>query len=199
MGIGAIFLGSIMSNVEQAKYVVIKSVGNLEIRDYEPQIVAEVQINGEREEAINQGFNLLAGYIFGDNKANKKVQMTAPVTQQQSEKIAMTAPVTQQRGDSGIWTVCFVMPRGYSMETLPVPKNDMVKLKEASTKRFAVIRFSGTANQKLLAQQLNKLELFVMQHDLKPIANPTYAFFNPPWTLPFLRRNEVMIEIRNPG
>ena len=192
---GAAAWGPIVSNVEQAQYDVVEAHGAIEIRDYPTMIVAEAEVKGEREVAINQGFRMIADYIFGNNIASEKVAMTAPVTQQASEKIAMTAPVTQQGSDSGNWKVHFVMPSAYTMDKLPKPKNEAVKLKEIPAKRYAVIRFSGMGNSKRLEQEQASLEAFIAEKHLKPLAAAIFAFFNPPWTLPFLRRNEVMIEI----
>lgn len=195
--VGVVAWGPIVSNsVEQAKYDVTTSAGNIEIRDYAPHIVAEVEVLGEREASINQGFRLIADYIFGNNTASAKVAMTAPVIQQASEKVAMTAPVTQQ-GSGNAWKVRFVMPARYNMNTLPKPNNDAVKLHEVSGTRFAVIRFSGIAGEESLKSQTDKLNQFITAKKLVAISPATFAFFNPPWTLPFLRRNEVMIEIAN--
>ncbi len=194
--IGATLWGPIVSNVEQAKYTVLETHGSIEIRDYDPMIVAEVEVSGEREAAIQEGFRMIADYIFGNNIAAKKVAMTAPVIQQASEKISMTAPVTQQI-DGSHWKVSFVMPGSYTLATLPKPKNDAVKLKEIGNKRFAAIRFSGTGSEENLQKHTRALEQFLEERQLKAISGPTYAFFNPPWTLPLLRRNEVMIEIKS--
>lgn len=191
--------GPIVSNVEQAKYTVVESDGAIEIRDYAPMIIAEVEVSGDRTNAIRNGFRIIADYIFGNNIASQKVAMTAPVSQQMSEKIAMTAPVAQQGTASGQWKVHFVMPSAYKIDTLPKPRNKAVKLKEISGKRFAVIRFSGLASQEKLDKEQKNLERFITQHALTPIGQPTYAFYNPPWTLPFFRRNEVMIEIQKPN
>lgn len=189
--------GPIVSNVEQAKYTVAEQHGAIEIRDYAPMIVAEVEVSGERKVAINQGFRMIADYIFGNNTSSKKVAMTAPVVAQQaSEKIAMTAPVIQQKSDTGNWKVHFVMPSAYTMDTLPKPNNEAVKLIEIPAKRYAAIRFSGIGSSKRLEQKTAILEAFLKEKHLEPLAPPTYAFFNPPWTLPFLRRNEVVIEIK---
>lgn len=191
---GAATWGPIVSNVEQAKYEVVESHGSIEIRDYAPMIVAEVEVSGEREPAIQQGFRMIADYIFGNNISAQKVAMTAPVIQQPSEKIAMTAPVIQQ-GDGASWHVRFVMPSSYTLATLPKPKNDAVKLKEIKSNRFAAIRFSGMGSEESLKKHTEELEQFLKERKLKAISAPTYAFFNPPWTLPFLRRNEVMVEV----
>ena len=192
--LGAALWGPIVSNVEQPKYQVIESSGNTEIRDYAPMIVAEAEVAGDRRDAIGKGFRIIADYIFGNNTAAQKVPMTAPVTQQGSEKIAMTAPFTQQ-GDWNIWRVRFVMPSNYTMETLPKPNNPAVKLKEIGAKRYAVIRFSGMAGEDSLKRRTEELNAFISAKNLTPLSAPTYAFYNPPWTLPFLRRNEVMVEI----
>jgi len=192
--LGAALWGPIVSNVEQAKYSVADKVGNIEIRDYAPMLVAEVEVAGDREEAINQGFRMIADYIFGNNASVQKVAMTAPVIQQKSENIAMTAPVMQQ-GNDNTWKVRFVMPDSYTKETLPKPNSTAVKIKPVSGKRFAVVRFSGMAGEKSLERRLKELDSFNSKRNFKTIATPVYAFYNPPWTLPFLRRNEIMIEI----
>ena len=174
--------------------MVVQSRGNIQIRDYGPMIVAEAEVPGGRKEAINQGFRIIADYIFGNNISKKKVAMTAPVVQQQSEKIAMTAPVTQV-GSADHWKVHFVMPTSYTMETLPKPNNDAVKLVEIPGKRFAVIRFSGMAGEDSLKDHSDELNNFIAENKLNAMSPPSYAFYNPPWTLPFLRRNEVIIEV----
>jgi|TARA_B110000977_G_scaffold23607_1_gene28488 DNA gyrase inhibitor GyrI len=184
-----------MSRVEHPKYQVHSSEDKIEIRKYNPMIVAEVTVQGERKEAISQGFRLLADYIFGNNIKNSSISMTAPVTQQQNQKIAMTAPVNQHAADDG-WTINFVMPAEYSMGTLPKPNNKKVILKEIPSKNFAVIQFSGMNNNKNLALYEKKLKLYLLENEMKALSESIYAFYNPPWTLPFLRRNEVLIEVR---
>ena len=193
--LAALLAGPIMSNVEQAKYDVIETHGAIELRDYDPMIVAVVTVPGDREKAIGDGFRLIADYIFGNNISSRKVPMTAPVIQQLTEEIAMTAPVTQQAVE-GFWDVQFVMPYEYTMQTLPKPNNPDVHLKQISGQRFAVIRFSGLARANSLAAHTKELEAFILENNLQTVSEPTYAFFNPPWTLPLLRRNEVMIEIK---
>jgi effector-binding domain-containing protein len=187
-------VGPIMSNVEQPKYTVAESYGDIEIRDYTPMIVAETEVTGTRELAISEGFRTIADYIFGNNINSRQIKMTAPVTQEASEPIAMTAPVTQ-RGDGDTWRVRFVMPSKHTMESLPVPKNPAVNIKQMPAKRFAAIRFSGLPNNGKLRKQVARLEKLISKKELNAISVPSYAFYNPPWTLPFLRRNEVLIEI----
>lgn len=190
----AVLSGSIVSNVEQPKYEVVASDQKIEIRDYAPMIVAEAQVSGERGQAIREGFRIIADYIFGNNLSSRKVAMTAPVTQQVSEKIAMTAPVIQQ-GKGNVWQVRFVMPSNYTLESLPRPNNPAVKLSMIAGKRFAAIRFSGLAGEDRLKRETDALAEFIKNRNLTVTSAPTYAFYNPPWTLPFLRRNEIMIEV----
>lgn len=196
--LGAALWGPIVSNVEHPNYKVAERSGNIEIRDYAPMIVAEAQVKGERHEAISKGFRIIADYIFGNNTAAQKVPMTAPVTQQGSEKIAMTAPVTQQ-GGGDTWRVRFIMPAKYTLATLPKPNNPAIELREIPKKRFAVIRFSGMAGNESLKRYSKELDDFLSVKRLTPLSPPIYAFYNPPWTLPFLRRNEVMVEIAGPA
>jgi len=193
-GLGTITWSAMASNVETPDYMVYSKSGNFEIREYGPIIVAEATVEGDRDKAIQGGFGIIADYIFGNNLSSAKVAMTAPVTQQSSEKIAMTAPVTQQaKGKS--WNVRFVMPSKYTMETLPKPANPQVALIEVPATRFAAIRFSGFASQDSLDQQEARLRAFMAERSLIATNTPQYAFYNAPWTLPFMRRNEIMIEI----
>ena len=189
-----VLAGPVMSNVEKPDYKVIQTERNIEIRQYEPMIIAEVEVDGKREDAIREGFRLIADYIFGNNTVQRDIAMTAPVQQQESQKIAMTAPV-QQQSTGRSWQISFVMPSKYSMETLPEPKNDRVRLKEILTKKFVVIEFSGTNSNENVTEHENQLMNYIEANQIKIIDSPKYAFYNAPWTLPFMRRNEVMIEI----
>ena len=191
---GAAAWWSQMSHVEEPKYVLVESSGAVEIRDYPKLIAAEVTVQGDRSAAISNGFGLIADYIFGNNSTSKKVAMTAPVTQQPNEKIAMTAPVTQQ-GSGNEWTVRFIMPSSYTMETLPKPLKPEVKLVTLAAKRQAVIKFSGVADDALLAKKIAELNTFTTAKKLNELGAPNYAFYNPPWTLGVFRRNEVMVEV----
>jgi len=192
--VGGLLAGPVMSNVEKPDYKVIQTERNIEIRQYEPMIIAEVEVDGKREDAIREGFRLIADYIFGNNTVQRDIAMTAPVQQQESQKIAMTAPV-QQQSTGRSWQISFVMPSKYSMETLPEPKNDRVRLKEILTKKFVVIEFSGTNSNENVTEHENQLMNYTEANQIKIIGSPKYAFYNAPWTLPFMRRNEVMIEI----
>ena len=189
-----VLAGPVMSDVEKPDYKVIQSEQNIEIRQYEPMIIAEVEVDGKREDAIGDGFRLLADYIFGNNTVQQVISMTAPVQQKENQKIAMTAPV-QQQSTGKSWRMSFVMPSKYSMDSLPVPNNNRVRLKEILTKKFVVIEFSGTNSNENVTEHENQLMNYIEANQIKIIDSPKYAFYNPPWSLPFLRRNEVMIEI----
>jgi SOUL heme-binding protein len=198
MGLGAVVLAagvwSQMSSAEEPKFTVIEKNGIFELRDYPSIIVAEATMTGSREIAINQGFRVIADYIFGNNVSAKKVAMTAPVIQVPGEKIAMTAPVTQQ-GEGNAWTVRFVMPSEYTLDTLPKPNNSAVTLKSIEGQRLAVVRFSGVANDAILSAKTAELTALIAQRNLSPLSPPSFAFYDPPWKLGSLRRNEVMIAV----
>jgi effector-binding domain-containing protein len=187
--------GPVMSAVEKPKYSVVDRIEEVEIRDYPPMIVAEVEVSGERKAAINQGFKRIANYIFGDNSPRQKIEMTAPVTQQASgEKIPMTAPVMQEAA-SDLWKVRFVMPASYRLETLPAPSDNAVKLIALPPQRYAAIRFSGLATDDAIAAEKRLLFDTLAKHGVSTQGEAVLAFYNPPWTLPFLRRNEILMKV----
>ena len=130
-----VFAGPVTSYVEKPDYDIIASNENIEIRRYGPMIVAEVEAKGNRENIAGSEFSILADYIFGNNTMQNSIAMTAPVQQQQSKAIAMTSPVQQQLTGE-VWTVSFVMPSEYNMDTLPKPNNDRVKLREVPSKKI---------------------------------------------------------------
>ena len=189
-----------MGKTPEPNWRSVKQDGNIEIREYSPMIVAEVTTSGERYAAINDGFRILAAFIFGDNSVQQTIQMTAPVTQQPetvtSQKIAMTAPVTQERTDKNDeWKVRFVMPAEYTLETLPKPDDKRIRILEIPGYQTAVIRFSGFNTEQNLARHEKTLMSWVQSNNIKTSGRPTYAFYNPPWTPPFMKRNEIMLEI----
>lgn len=188
-------VGPVMSNVEQPKYDVIFVDDNIEMRKYASMVLAEVEVSGARDQAIGNGFRILADYIFGNNLSKQSISMTSPVQQQASEKIAMTAPVQQQKSGN-MWKISFVMPSAYSLEALPQPKNSDVQLIPVGIKHFLVIRFSGGSSASNLRAYQDKLMDYVESKKIQTIGPVKFAFYNPPWTLPFMRRNEVMIEAR---
>ena len=193
--VGSLATGPIMSNVETPSYKVIQSKGKIEIREFDPMVIAEVQVVGRRKDAISSGFKLLADYIFGNNISQENINTTATIQQPASEKIAMTAPVQQQLANDS-WLVSFVMPSEYNLEDLPKPKNIEVKLKNVPVKRFVTIQFSGTSSDENLAKHKKLLVEFIKNNSISVTGTSKYAFYNPPWTLPLMRRNEVMFEVQ---
>ncbi|MEI7688845.1 MAG: heme-binding protein [Candidatus Nomurabacteria bacterium] len=188
--------GHFSSRVEQAEYSVIKKSKGYEIREYPSHIIAQTIIGGSYEDAMNGGFRIIAGYIFGDNTKKESIAMTAPVKEQKfvSEKIAMTAPVSlNSLGNSRV--VSFVMPKSYSLETLPVPNDSRVKLVKVPSKKMAALRFSWSRNSNRINKMEKKLLSFLSRDKIETINSPLYAGYNAPWTPPWMTRNEIMIEI----
>jgi hypothetical protein len=181
--------------VEEPKFTLVAREGAFEIRDYPAAVVAEVSVTGDQGAAANQGFRILAGYIFGGNKRRQSIAMTAPVTQEpQGQTIAMTAPVTQTR-QGGAWVIRFTMPSAFTLETLPEPNDKRVQLRAAPPARFAVVQFSGVARPDSVAAKTAELETFIRARSLHAVGPPSLSQYDPPWTLWFLRRNEVMIAV----
>ncbi len=182
--------------IEEPEFISIEKKDAFEIREYQPKLIAQVLVNGTFDSASSKGFRLLADFIFGNNKTNegsKKIEMTAPVvTRDASEKIEMTAPVISEETEKG-WYVSFNMPKQYTNETLPVPNNSEVKIIEIPAEKFAVISFSGLVREKKYAEMLSLLNEEMKKRNLDPKGPVILARYNPPWTLPFLRRNELMV------
>lgn len=183
------------SAIEEPKYTVVRQYDGFEIREYAPYLVAEVVVPGPADEAGNQGFRILAGYIFGKNKGERKIAMTAPVAQAPAPaKIEMTAPVTQAAANGG-YVVQFMMPSEYTLETLPEPLDPQVKLKEIAGARFAVIRYSGTWSERNYKEHLEKLERGVEAAGLRTTGSPIYSRYNAPFVPWFMRRNEIWLKL----
>jgi len=184
--------------VEEAAYEVVTKQGRFEVRAYAPQIVAEVLIDGTLEEAGDRAFRPLFRYIDGDNRGRAKIAMTAPVAQEAAgEQIAMTAPVSQERaGDR--WAVRFVMPAGYTLESLPEPDDPAVTLHQHPARRVAAVRYSGFWSEKNYRRNLEALRQWMNEQGLAPAGEPVWARYNPPFTPWFLRRNEILIPLALP-
>ena len=171
---------------------------NLEIREYAPKILAQVSVNGDFDEASSNGFKLLADFIFGNNisaDGSSKIDMTAPVVMEPlSQIINMTAPVVTE-GNNNEWIVSFIMPKEYSLSTLPKPNNKNIIISSVPAEKYAVIVFSGLVRKSNYDEQVSLLEKFILKRKLKTIGLVQIARYNPPWTLPFFRRNELMIRV----
>lgn len=191
----ACFAGGCATTVEKAKYKLIGQSKHFELRDYPTQIIAETEVDGTLKDAGNQAFKKLFDYISGENQSRKKILMTSPVTQKpSSEKIKMTTPVEQKRSDGG-WIVSFMMPMSYTLDTLPIPENPDVRLREIAPRRMACVRYSGTWSEKRYLQYLQELESWIAKKGFRILDEPVWARYNPPFTPWFLRRNEILIPV----
>ncbi len=190
---GCSVLGKRTAN--EPPYKVLVEDGNIEVRQYGEMIVAETVIEGAYGQTGAPGFTRLAGYIFGKNRSKEKLSMTAPVLQEPvSEKTSMTAPVLQEKRGRA-WVMAFVMPEGSRLETLPVPLDPAVTLRSVEGKKVGVIRYSGLHSESNLRSYAEKLTGWLAQKGYRILSQPRAASYDPPWTIPFLRRNEVHIDI----
>lgn len=181
--------------IEEPAYRVERELGAVEIRQYAPYVVAEVVVAGTAEQAGNDAFRILAGYIFGKNKGEKKLEMTAPVTQAPvPARLEMTAPVTQAQASGG-YLVQFVLPRGVTLATAPEPLDERVRLREQPAGRVAAIRYSGFWSEANYAQHLAQLKATLAEAGIVPAGEPVFSRYNPPFTPWFLRRNEIWLPL----
>jgi hypothetical protein len=182
--------------IEEPDYEVVRKLDNAELRQYAPYVVAEVVLNATADEAGNQAFPILAGYIFGKNKGEKKFAMTAPVTQAAVPvKMEMTAPVTQSAVAGGM-RVQFVLPKGVTLESAPEPLDPRVQLRLVPAGQWAVIRYSGTWSQANYEEHLALLKAALEKAGVATQGEPVLARYNPPFTPWFLRRNEIWLAVR---
>ena len=193
-----LFFLSITGNVmatEEAKYAVLEKEGHFELRQYEPFIVAETLVEGDFDEVGNAGFRRLFRYISGDNQAKRPISMTSPVAQEmKSEKISMTAPVTQQKGGNS-WSIAFVMPAEYTMDSLPIPNDARITLRAIPARLLAAITYSGTWSESRYEEHKALLDQMMSKRKLRTAGEYIYARYNPPFTPWFMRRNEVLVPV----
>lgn len=190
-GVGGIV--GIRIGTEEPFYLSEDRIGDVEIRRYGPRIAAQTRVSGDGDDARSAGFRRLAGYIFGGNHRGAKIAMTAPVSQQ-GEKIAMTAPVAQSTSkDNGESVIRFYMPSKWSMDTLPEPDDPTVTVVQVPAERFAVLQFSGDRGPTTVTQKSAELLKALHGSQFHPDGAPVAWFYDPPWTLPFRRRNEVAV------
>jgi SOUL heme-binding protein len=192
----ALLIPAMSQAIEEPDYDVLRTVGEVEVRQYAPYVVAEVLVQGPALEAGSKAFPILAGYIFGKNKGERKFAMTAPVTQTAAPvRMAMTAPVTQTEGAGGT-VVQFVLPKGVTLASAPEPLDDRVTLREVPGYRVGAIRYSGFWSESNNQVHLSRLQADLRAADLAWTGEPTYARYNGPMTPWFMRRNEVWLTLR---
>jgi len=184
-------------SANEPNYQVLNDYGHIQIRQYPVLVVAQTEVTADYKNSSSQGFQRLAGYIFGNNKKQQKIAMTAPVIQEQeAETMAMTAPVIQQKSGS-VWLMAFVLPSNYSAASAPVPLDSTVVIKEIPGKKTAVIQYSGSLSEQAIKEKSEELKSWLSQQGYQAISPSRSAAYDPPWTLPFLRRNEVHIDIES--
>ena len=181
---------------EEPDYEVVRKFDNVELRRYAPYVVAEVVLDASAEDAGSQAFPILAGYIFGKNKGEKKFAMTAPVTQTAAPmRMDMTAPVTQAAVAGGM-RVQFALPKGVTLATAPEPIDPRVQLRVVPAGIWAVIRYSGTWSQSNYLEHLGELKASLESVGVATQGEPVLARYNPPFTPWFMRRNEIWLALR---
>ncbi len=183
--------------IEEPEYRIVRAIGgDVEIRDYQPYVVAEVEVAGPAGAAGSTAFPILAGYIFGKNQGERKLAMTAPVTQAAAPvRLEMTAPVTQSASGGG-YVVQFVLPKEVTLDTAPVPLDQRVHLHEVPAQRVAAIRYSGTWSQANYDEHLARLKTVLVDANLPTDGEPVYSRYDAPFMPWFLRRNEIWMPLR---
>ncbi|MGF2943855.1 SOUL family heme-binding protein [Mycobacterium sp. Lab-001] len=184
---------------EEPAYTRQELTDTVEIRNYGSRIAAQTTVPGDQERARNVGFRRLARYIFGGNRGGQAIAMTAPVGQHATagQQIAMTAPVAQTGDDGRGWVIRFFMPSTWTMDTLPTPNDDQVRLVTVPPQTVAVLKFSGDRSPQAVADRIAELRNVLRNNDIVPIGGADAWFYDPPWTLPCRRRNEVAIPVES--
>jgi hypothetical protein len=170
--------------VEEAPYRVLVSEPPFEQRHYPSFVVAETELPGDFDSASRTGFRRVGAYIFGENSSDAG----------SSRKIAMTAPVTVTPIPSG-WRLHFVMPSQEKLETLPKPNNSQVAIRRIDDHEMVSVRFSGWATASAIKENTDRLTEWALSRKLTLVGTPQVARYNDPFTLPWRRRNEILIEI----
>ncbi|KAA1430109.1 SOUL family heme-binding protein [Mycolicibacter arupensis] len=196
-GVGSVV--GVRNGTEEPPFTVQRRTPDVQIRRYAERVAAETVVDGDEEAARSTGFRRLAGYIFGGNHSGTKIAMTAPVAQDPAaptgEKISMTAPVAQQSGAPGQWVIRFFMPTGVDLESLPEPDNALVKLVRVPAETVAVHTFSGDRGSRAVERHTATLLNALKDLHCEPVGIPQAWFYDPPWTLPMFRRNEIAVTV----
>ena len=193
---GVLGVVGIRVGAEEPKYTRRQLTDTVEIRRYGPRIAAETTVQDNENRARNEGFRRLAGYIFGGNRRDQQIAMTAPVAQARGgQQIAMTAPVVQASAAEDGWVIRFFMPSKWTMETLPTPKDDRVQLVTVPPETVAVLRFSGDRGPKAVAARTDELLKVLQDNGIETTGEAQAWFYDPPWTLPMTRRNEIAVAV----
>jgi uncharacterized protein YceK len=185
------------ATVASPEYKVLEQREGYEVRQYNTHLLAETEVRGPYRQSLNQGFRILFDFISGNNEGKAPIEMTAPVLQEtkpEPEKIGMTAPVlTESQEDKNV--IAFIMPTKYTMKTLPRPKDLRVKIRETPPRKVAVLTYSGYATEERVRKEVDRMRSLLARDGIRPASTFHSAQYNPPWTLPFLRRNEIMVDL----
>ncbi len=192
--IGALDKPAHATEYELPQYDVVEKDGDFEIREYAPQLVAEITMGGERCDAATRGFRVLADFIFGNNSHDKPVNMTAPVVQEEVQRLAGRSlfPVNS---DEDVWIVRFMMPSEFTQETLPKPDDERIHIATLPGHRTVSVTFTGLWTDSNLEGHFVKLQQFIADHKLQTTGKPVYAFYDDPFTWPWSRRNEIIVTL----
>ena len=192
--LGACSVFGMRDGTEEPPFTVIGRLGEVEIRRYAPRLIAEMEVTGDEVSARSAAFRPLAAYIFGENLAGERIGMTAPVAQQ-GERIGMTAPVAQS-GGNGRWRIGFFMPARYSEATLPRPRDPRIAIHVLPEAEIAVLRFAGLPSPEAVASAEAQLAAALEGSDWRATGPGGAWFYDPPWTIPALRRSEAWRPVR---
>ena len=197
LALGACSIVGVRAGTEEPHYEVTAHVGEVEIRSYASRLAAETSVSADEMSARSAGFRRLANFIFGGNRSQETIEMTAPVGQSVagSETIAMTAPVEQDRDAASGSVIRFYMPAKFTRATLPEPTDPAVRIVEVPAQTVAVLRFTGSTAPDAVAEEKAKLIQALIGSEWMPQGDPFAWFYDPPWTLPFLRRNETGVVV----
>lgn len=187
--------GYFSSRVKEPKFTILERKDGYEIREYSPYIEARVKVSGSYRDAQNGGFRILAEYIFGGNTSKTSVSMTAPVVEQRSESISMTAPVAEELIGTDERIVSFIMPEKYTLATLPTPNDSRIEIIQVPTHKSAVLRYTWNATAGRVEKKKLQLLSYLKRDGLISVGTPRGARYNPPWTIPFMLRNEILVDI----
>ena len=171
-------VAAMAGSIEEPKYELLDTLDNVELRLYGPSIQATTALRGSNQ--TTSGFRRLAGYIFGGNDSGQTIAMTAPV---------------QETLTAGPSVMAFTMPSGFSMESLPAPDSEKVVLREVPERLVASLSFGGWATSGKVGRKIASLLKTLERHNATVESAPVLNQYNPPWTLPFLRRNEIAVEV----
>jgi hypothetical protein len=194
--IGLGLTGFALAATEEPAFTVSLKVGAFEVRDYPALVAAEVSEDGDRKQALQAGFRVLADYIFRGNERRQRIPMTVPVVQARpgGDVIPVSGPITQTAAGEA-WLIRFIMPRGYALESLPAPEDPRVRITVIPPARLAVVRFSGLARDRDVARATADLKAFIESHHLQAAGAASLARYDPPWRPWFMRRNEIMVPL----